>query len=333
MKTSMESDGQQVERLFKGLSAPDGPPSQYRIQRSLRQGIAAMTTLLNMGLVAIFPSNPPLLDRYKEWTLGHWEKRMRLSVLHSRFLGRSVFLTVFDNRKRRNRALGRHPPTINNNTAKLLPWTPQCEQEGVSLTTQLMWVELPRISSLYAEWVPDLFQQLGPVIQMPSTSFTLTYEDARAQILWDTKNEFPSFVEIELTDEDGRPPIVLRQEVRFLEPGKCRKCHQAFHGRRSCRPNPTDQGHKRKAQDQLPTEAPPDHGKRNFWNPERLADFQRSQAAETSSQRGLSKPPTALQSLQTQMKPTNSSHPHTKWVQKPEVLNTLRIPSLPWILP
>ncbi|KAL2610772.1 hypothetical protein R1flu_022464 [Riccia fluitans] len=42
---------------------------------------------------------------------------------------------------------------------------------------------------------------------MPSTTLTLTYEDTRAQILWDTKNEIPAFVEIELSDNDGRPPI------------------------------------------------------------------------------------------------------------------------------
>ncbi|KAL2624295.1 hypothetical protein R1flu_008540 [Riccia fluitans] len=178
----MESEAQQAQRLFQDLAVCDAPPFRYRIQRPLRQGTAAMTTLLNMGLVAVFSTNPPLLDRYKEWTLEHWEKRLKLCVLHSRFLGRSVFLTVFDSKEHRDKALTCHLPTINGSTSKLLPWTPQCEQEGVSLTTQLMWVELLRISSLYAEWVPDLFQQLGPVIQMPSTTLTLTYEDARAHI-------------------------------------------------------------------------------------------------------------------------------------------------------
>ncbi|KAL2610764.1 hypothetical protein R1flu_022456 [Riccia fluitans] len=104
------------------MSASDAPPSRYRIQRTIRQGTTAMTTLLNMGLVAIFPNNPPLLDRYKEWTLEHWKKRLTLTVLHSRFLGRNVFLTVFDCKIHRDKALGRHPPTIS--TAKLLPWTP-----------------------------------------------------------------------------------------------------------------------------------------------------------------------------------------------------------------
>ncbi|KAL2624302.1 hypothetical protein R1flu_008547 [Riccia fluitans] len=135
MSAPMESERQQAERLFQDMSVPNAPPFQYRIQRSLRQRTAAMATLLNSGLVAIFPSNPPLLDKYKEWTHEHWEKRMRLSVLHSRFLGRSIFLTVFDNKDHRDKALARLPPTINNSTSKTLPWNPQCEREGDSLTT------------------------------------------------------------------------------------------------------------------------------------------------------------------------------------------------------
>ncbi|KAL2610773.1 hypothetical protein R1flu_022465 [Riccia fluitans] len=124
MTTPMESETQQAKRLLLDMSVPDAPPSRYRIQRSLRQGTTAMNTLLNMGLVAIFPTNPPLLDRYKEWTLEHWEKRFKLNILHSRFLGRSVFLIVFDSKDHRNKALGRHPPMINNCSTKLLPWTP-----------------------------------------------------------------------------------------------------------------------------------------------------------------------------------------------------------------
>ncbi|KAL2610753.1 hypothetical protein R1flu_022445 [Riccia fluitans] len=149
----------QAQRLLQDLAVPDAPSFHYRIQHPLCQGPAAMTILLNTGLVAIFPTNPPLLDRYKEWTLEHWEKRLKLCILHSRFLGRNVFLTVFDNKEHRHKALARHLPTINGSASKLLPWTPQCEQEGVSLTTQVMWVELPRINSLLAEWIPDLFLQ------------------------------------------------------------------------------------------------------------------------------------------------------------------------------
>ncbi|KAL2623732.1 hypothetical protein R1flu_007977 [Riccia fluitans] len=298
------------------MAVQDTQPSHYRIQRPLRQGATAMTTLLNMGLVAFFPNNPPLLDRYKEWTLEHWEKRLILSVLHSRFLGRNIFLMVFDNKEHRDKALACYPRTINGNAAKLLPWTPHCKQEGVSLSSRLMSVELPRISSLFAEWVPDLFLQLGPVIQMPSTTLTVTYEDSRAQILWDTKNEIPSFVEIELTDEDGKPPIVLRQEVRFLEPGKCRKCQQTFHGKTPCRPNSLEQGLKRKADDAIWTQNPSNLKKKNFWNPERLADFQRSQAAETSTLR--TKDDLASVPLASQKQPTPMHHPYSqkKWMPK-----------------
>ncbi|KAL2642708.1 hypothetical protein R1flu_010295 [Riccia fluitans] len=65
---------------------------------------------------------------------------------------------------------------------------------------------------------------------MPSTTLTLTYEDARAQILWDTKNEIPAFVEIELSDDDGRPLIVLHQEGKAPEiPQSSQKQQTSYH--------------------------------------------------------------------------------------------------------
>ncbi|KAL2624303.1 hypothetical protein R1flu_008548 [Riccia fluitans] len=165
--------------------------------------------------------------------------------------------------------------------------------------------------------VPDLFLQLGPVIQMPSTMLTLTYEDAWAQILWDTKNEILPYVEIELIDEDGKPPIILRQEVRFLEPGKCRKCQQAIHGRTPCHLNQSSQGHKRKAEEDARLENPPSTRKTNFWNPEHLADFQRSQAAETSKQSNPASPPSVPQASQKQPALSKRSTPLlTKWMPK-----------------
>ncbi|KAL2623722.1 hypothetical protein R1flu_007967 [Riccia fluitans] len=75
MNAPMETEAQQAERLFQDMLVPDAPPFRYRIQRLLRQGAAAMTTLLNMGLVMIFPSNPPLLDRVGSRVDDHGDRR------------------------------------------------------------------------------------------------------------------------------------------------------------------------------------------------------------------------------------------------------------------
>ncbi|KAL3685622.1 hypothetical protein R1sor_003644 [Riccia sorocarpa] len=159
----------------------------------------------------------PSLDSYEAWTHDNWESRMRLSVPHSRYVGRNAFLTMFDKQQHNDIALVRQPPTVQNSRSKLLPWSPQCEKEGLSLSIQTVWVEMPYISSLLAEWILDLFQQLGPVIQMPATSMLLSYEHVRAQILWDSNNEIPPHVEIELAEPDEGKSFILRQEDRHRQ--------------------------------------------------------------------------------------------------------------------
>ncbi|KAL3680062.1 hypothetical protein R1sor_023018 [Riccia sorocarpa] len=281
MTTPMENTQQQAERLIQAMSIEGAPPCIYRIQRPLKDGMTAMAILLSMGLVAIFPGRVPSLDSYKAWTHDHWETRMRLSVLHSRYVGRNAFLTMFDQKQHRDIALARQPPTVQNSRSKMLPWSPQCEKEGLSLSTQAVWVEMPYISSLLAEWIPDLFQQLGLVIQMPTTSMLLSYEHARAQILWDTKNEIPPHVEIELADHVEGKSFILRQEVTFLEPGACRKCNRPYHGRTPCGTPPGNLSHKRKERSDQPDANSVELGSRtkrtSFWHPDRLANFQKSQ--------------------------------------------------------
>ncbi|KAL2642725.1 hypothetical protein R1flu_010312 [Riccia fluitans] len=157
---------------------------------------------------------------------------------------------------------------------------------------------------------------------MPSTTLMLTYEDAKAQILWDTKSEILPFLEIELTDEDGKPPIVLRQEIRFLEPGKCRKCQQTFHGKTPYHPNSLEPRFKHKADDAILTENPLNLRKKNFWNPERLADFQLSQVAETSALRTMDNPSSAPLSSQKQPTPMRHTYSQKKWMPKNVLLES-----------
>ncbi|KAL2642715.1 hypothetical protein R1flu_010302 [Riccia fluitans] len=103
----------------------------------------------------------------------------------------------------------------------------------------------------------------------------------------------------------------------FSRTGKCRKCLMPFHGRTPCRNNQTTQGQKRKMEDVAPLEAQPAPRKNNFWNPDRLAEFQRLQATESQNQENQTRTPSIPREPSKQTSaPIRSVLPHTRWMPK-----------------
>ncbi|KAL3690935.1 hypothetical protein R1sor_004586 [Riccia sorocarpa] len=200
MTAPMEDSNSQALRLLQSLATAKGVPSQYVLQKSKEEGLRATKDLLELGLIAIFDGRAHSLDKFKDWAITVWEQKLQLHLIHSRYVGKNTFLTIFAEKAHRDKAPTAAPPIIRDVEARLMPWSPNAESKGFSLKLTPMWVKLVIHFINTSALDQGHLQNVGGSYQI-SSHFRGPYHDsARALILWDSTKEIPDYVDIKIEE-------------------------------------------------------------------------------------------------------------------------------------